>query len=625
MAVENYGTALSICDPSTCGDVSRHVFRLVSLWFGNEGNASEAMKAIQENIPSHLLVPLTYQIFSRIDDEKGVFQDVLGSIVRRMSLDHPYHCIGQLVALKNGGAVGTGVSGRHADMYISHVGNSKVKASEEVLKQIKKESTKKKGHHYVASLIEAYTSISEAYIGLAMLPTKVFVEKEKKTKDIPLTRGNKVLAKWKANEFPCLPCVLTKPPLLMHNNNYGDGKTDPVGSERIFGFGRTFSLTDTGIHRPKIIKCIGSKGNEFRQLVKGEDDIRQDAIMQQVFSTVNNLLRSRSSPTMGGDTGQVDSQGSNVGELRHRQLRLITYQTIPLSPCSGVLEWVESTACFGDLLIDKGNRPGAHSRYYPGEWSNLHCRQVLVAAKSKTEKRQKYDEICESFSPVFRFFFVEKFSHSVQAWYAARTLYTRSCAVNSIVGHILGIGDRHSSNILIHQDTGEVVHIDFGIVFEQGKFLPTPETVPFRLTRDIVDGMGPFGTEGTFSIAAEATARVLRENSGSLLTILSAVVSDPLFKWALNPIKARQIQQRDESEGHHEVYRGNDKEENVPAESANEAADRAIAKISEKLQGYEEGTSGESQSVKGQVQLLINSARDPDNLSSIFPGWSPWL
>ena len=47
--------------------------------------------------------------------------------------------------------------------------------------------------------------------------------------------------------------------------------------------------------------------------------------------------------------------------------------------------------------------------------------------------------------------------------------YVTSCAVSSIVGHVLGIGDRHSHNILIHQKSGKVVHIDFGIVFEQGK------------------------------------------------------------------------------------------------------------------------------------------------------------
>lgn len=37
-----------------------------------------------------------------------------------------------------------------------------------------------------------------------------------------------------------------------------------------------------------------------------------------------------------------------------------------------------------------------------------------------------------------------------------------------------------------------------GVAFEQGKILPTPETVPFRLTRDIVDGMGITGVEGVF-------------------------------------------------------------------------------------------------------------------------------
>ena len=32
------------------------------------------------------------------------------------------------------------------------------------------------------------------------------------------------------------------------------------------------------------------------------------------------------------------------------------------------------------------------------------------------------------------------------------------------------------------------VMLDFGIMFDQGKGLGTPETVPFRLTRDMIDG-----------------------------------------------------------------------------------------------------------------------------------------
>ena len=138
-----------------------------------------------------------------------------------------------------------------------------------------------------------------------------------------------------------------------------------------------------------------------------------------------------------------------------------------------VLEWVENTTPFGDYMQDKsyksGSRKiGAHSKYYPGEWGGVLCRKFLDDSPP-SEKRRAFDEICLRHSPVFRFFFVERFGHSSQAWHAAKMRYTRSVAMSSIVGHVLGIGDRHGSNILVHQKTGEVVHIDFGVVFEQGK------------------------------------------------------------------------------------------------------------------------------------------------------------
>lgn len=80
-----------------------------------------------------------------------------------------------------------------------------------------------------------------------------------------------------------------------------------------------------------------------------------------------------------------------------------------------------------------------------------------------------FDEIYARYSPSFRFFFLERFGNCMESWHVAKMNFTRSVAVSSIVGHILGIGDRHLGNILIDQGTGEVVHIDFGFVFEQGK------------------------------------------------------------------------------------------------------------------------------------------------------------
>lgn len=190
--------------------------------------------------------------------------------------------------------------------------------------------------------------------------------------------------------------------------------------------------------------------------MKNADDIRQDAVMQQVFSTVNQLFRSCSA----------------------KNLKIAGYSCVPLSQDSGVLEWVENTIPFGEYLIPRQNDKSAHTRYYPGEWTQNLCRNHIIHAPDDL-KRIAFDEICRHFSPVFRFFFLEKFSQSLQHWHSARMMYTRSCAVNNFVGHILGIGDRHPGNILVHERSGELVHIDFGYVFDQSKvssFDPTSHT-----------------------------------------------------------------------------------------------------------------------------------------------------
>ncbi|CAA2954520.1 Serine threonine- kinase ATM [Olea europaea subsp. europaea] len=95
---------------------------------------------------------------------------------------------------------------------------------------------------------------------------------------------------------------------------------------------------------------------------------------------------------------------------------------------------------------------------------------------------------------------------------------------------------------LIDQATAEVVHIDLGVAFEQGLMLKTPERIPFRLTRDIVDGMGVTGVEGVFRRCSEETLSVMRTNKEALLTIVEVFIHDPLYKWALSPLKAMQRQ-----------------------------------------------------------------------------------
>ena len=53
-------------------------------------------------------------------------------------------------------------------------------------------------------------------------------------------------------------------------------------------------------------------------------------------------------------------------------------------------------------------------------------------------------------------------SSNSEAWLERRTNFTRSLAVMSMVGYILGLGDRHPSNIMLDRFSGKIIHIDFG-------------------------------------------------------------------------------------------------------------------------------------------------------------------
>lgn len=85
--------------------------------------------------------------------------------------------------------------------------------------------------------------------------------------------------------------------------------------------------------------------------------------------------------------------------------------------------------------------------------------------RPRRERIAKYREIRSKVRPVMRHFFTEK--HYIPSrWFEMRLNYSRSVAVMSMVGHVLGIGDRHVSNILIDAALGELIPIDFGIAFE---------------------------------------------------------------------------------------------------------------------------------------------------------------
>lgn len=91
------------------------------------------------------------------------------------------------------------------------------------------------------------------------------------------------------------------------------------------------------------------------------------------------------------------------------------------------------------------------------------CQQSCCTQESKAELLKK---VLALFPPLLHKHFLSSFPEPA-SWLSARMAFTRTCAVWCMVGHMLGLGDRHGENILMDTATGDIVHIDFACLFDK--------------------------------------------------------------------------------------------------------------------------------------------------------------
>lgn len=135
------------------------------------------------------------------------------------------------------------------------------------------------------------------------------------------------------------------------------------------------------------------------------------------------------------------------------------------------------------------------------------------------------DTLLPRHPPVFHEWFKQRFT-TPHSWYEARSSYVKTIAVMSMVGYILGLGDRHGENVLFDETNGDAVHVDFNCLFNLGESFAIPELVPFRLTHNMVFAMGPLGVEGMYRKCCEITLGLLKQESKTLISVLRAFVYD---------------------------------------------------------------------------------------------------
>ncbi|KAH6777085.1 Ataxia telangiectasia-mutated and RAD3-like protein [Perilla frutescens var. frutescens] len=336
----------------------------------------------------------------------------------------------------------------------------------------------------------------------------------------------------------------------------------------------------SSLQRPKKVILMGSDGKEHPFLCKPKDDLRKDARMMEFNTMINRLL-------------------SKNPESRRRKLYIRTFAVIPLTEDCGMVEWVPHTRGLRHILQDIYISCGKFDR----QKTNPQIKRIYDQSQGKMpEDEMLKTKILPMFPPAFHKWFLNTFSEPAM-WFRARIAYAHTTAVWSMVGHIVGLGDRHGENILFDSTTGDCVHVDFSCLFDKGLQLEKPELVPFRLTQNMIDGLGITGYEGTYLRVSEITLSVLREHKETLMSVLETFIHDPLVEWTKSH----------KSSG---------------VEVQNPHAQRAISNIEARLQGVVVGVGAAPSlplAVEGQARRLISEAVSLKNLGKMYIWWMPWF
>uniref|UniRef100_A0A7N8YCD2 phosphatidylinositol-4,5-bisphosphate 3-kinase n=1 Tax=Mastacembelus armatus TaxID=205130 RepID=A0A7N8YCD2_9TELE len=217
-------------------------------------------------------------------------------------------------------------------------------------------------------------------------------------------------------------------------------------------------------------KLLG--GDTLGIIFKNGDDLRQDMLTLQILRLMDLLWKEAS-----------------------LDLRIVPYGCLATGDRAGLIEVVSSAETIANIQLTSSN----------------------VAAAAAFNKDALLNWLKER--------------NSGDALDRAIEEFTLSCAGYCVATYVLGIGDRHSDNIMV-RSTGQLFHIDFGHILGnfKSKFGIKRERVPFILTHDFIHVIqqGKTGyTEkfGSFRQYCEEAYLILRKNGNLFITLFALMLT----------------------------------------------------------------------------------------------------
>jgi len=236
--------------------------------------------------------------------------------------------------------------------------------------------------------------------------------------------------------------------------------------------------------------------------------------------------------------------------------------------------------------------------------------------------QQGLDEICKNIPDNLLLKHVSAVIPSYTHFFAFKRQFLNQLAVTSLVGHLLGIGNRTPHNLMFSKSTGNIIQLDFFPVFNgEVGLVKTAEAVPFRLTRNLQMFFNQVHIDGSFNGTMTGTALCLNHHKDQLRHQLGLFIHDNLIDWHVqhnpnhDPSSTAPADKKADMELRRKVLGIVDS--NV---------DSILTHITSLVPSVTELEKTKfTLPLNKKISELIDSAQSVDGISMMDPSWMPWI
>lgn len=233
-------------------------------------------------------------------------------------------------------------------------------------------------------------------------------------------------------------------------------------------------------------ESFGKTGKKQTLLYKHDEDMRQELLATQFLDVCDRILKASG-----------------------LDLKIKKYKCIPVGEKKGFIEWVANAFSLSELckpmgssvydgkrnkITSSNDNENDHSSsegdkvdmpfIRTGSWCQF---ESLRSLRHNVRTVSKHGIGLSGNNPVQDFLRSNAYDTNAPYLIQKEVMdnFVKSCAGYSVITYLLGVGDRHTDNLLLHPN-GHFLHCDYSFILGQD-----PKTyLPMRITEHMVNGMG---------------------------------------------------------------------------------------------------------------------------------------